>query len=183
MDAISAIAALAQVAGTVSSIQQGNEMERLRQQQANRQKALYNQYQRLSSPGAARAGINALYQPLTEDLKRMLGRDVGGTMAARGADSPGLTTTAMAMALAPYEQKAQEDATATYFQNIGLPLQAAGMMSPAPGYPGSPNIGNAFASLAKLIPTSDPSAGVSGTGDFGTQAGLTYNDPIPVNAT
>ncbi len=76
-DALSIISAIVQAAGVAYSIQQGNEMERLRQQQANRQKALYDQYQKLSNPNAARAGINALYQPLTEDLKKMLGRDVG----------------------------------------------------------------------------------------------------------
>lgn len=151
-DILPYIAALTQVAGVTSSIEQGNEMERLRQQQANRQKALYDKYNNLT-PAAEAAGIQSFYNPLSAAFKKMVARDVGGTLAARGAaEAPGMMTEELAIALSPYEQQNLQNAQNAYFQSIGLPLRAAAAMSPAPAYPqGGPNISGAFASLAKLL--------------------------------
>ena len=64
--------------------------------------------------------------PLTSALTQEVGNNVDASLAEQGlSEAPGIQSTVLAQALAPYVQQNQEQALQVVMQKLGLPLQYA----------------------------------------------------------
>jgi len=101
--------------------------ERARSQELNTLKA--QQAFAEQSPSALAAQVAGAEQPLNKALTEQVGNQVSGTLAEQGlSQAPGIQATALAQALAPFQQQNQAAALQLLMQRLGLPPEYAKTM-------------------------------------------------------
>lgn len=115
----------------------------------------------IKNPALMSQKIAALRQPLSQGLTQAVGNDVQGQLAERGlGTSPQIATAVESQALAPFEQKSQEDAIQAFLGTLGMGPSSTGAASNAiPGM--SDNSG--FWNMFQPKPTPSPAGGGAGS--------------------
>lgn len=124
-----------------------------------------NRLRAATAPGAISAGTTALAQPLSQDMKSNIERDVASNLAERGLlGSTGIFQDVLASALAPYYQSNLQSAQNAYLAGLGIP-QGVNMPPPQSTTSGGGAYSALSAALQKalsgessgLVPSSLPS--------------------------
>jgi hypothetical protein len=137
---IAAISSIASAGGQAySSVQAGTRDKQL----YNEQQDVYKKAQAASDPKTVMAGIMALKQPLSDELRQQIIQGVTESMSSRGlGNAPGLVQEAIARALAQAELPLFQAAQQAYFQAQGIPLASLPR-----GTGATPPTGNPFQAL------------------------------------
>lgn len=157
-------------AGTVGAGEIGNILE-------ERKRLAYQNFvmDLLSHPEKLAAMAAKIQQPLNNGLIQSVGNQVQGDMASRGlAQAPGIFAAGESQALAPYYQQNQSTALNAVMQSLGLP---SGTFQPPQ------NLSSLMSLFSKPMPAQTaPTPGLTlpppnfsggGTGDIGTDSGIT----------
>lgn len=133
------------VLGTIGNIQANS----ARNQVLGSEQKLTQNYTNLANdPSKVAAGIAQLQAPLSQGLVSSVGNTVQGQAAERGlSTSPGIYSTMLSQALAPYQLQEQQLASDAYFKSLGLPISAR--PSPFGPFPQSTNTSNIWQMLLR----------------------------------
>jgi hypothetical protein len=133
----------------------------------------------LANPALMSQKIAALRQPLSQGLVQSVTNDSQAQLAERGlGTSPQIAGAVEGQALAPFEQKSQEDAINAFLGTLGIGPSSTNAASGAiPGATDTSGFWNTFS--PKPAPTG---GGASSTATPGTIADPVYGDPGGVNA-
>lgn len=113
------------------------------------------------TPQALAAKVSAATKPLDAGLTQGVGNTVQGQIGERGlAESPGVYSSVLSQALAPYYQKNQSDALSLVLKQMGIPIESAGLL------PGMTQMGPLLALLMKSMQKPAPTQNTGGTPDF-----------------
>lgn len=105
------------VMGVISNIINANKANDVNQRAIDQQKQVA---ELVKNPQLLAAKIASLRQPLSQSLTSSVGNDVQAQLAEKGlSSSPQIAGAVEAQALAPFEQRSQEDAQSAFFNLLG----------------------------------------------------------------
>lgn len=167
--------AITGVGGLASNIFQGRKQGQMADQSIQHSKDVAAL---IANPALMSAKIAALKQPLSQGLVQSVGNTTQAELGERGlGTSPQIATAVESQALAPFEQKSQDQAIQEFLTTLGI-------APPTPQFSPVNNSGFWNTFMPKSAPqTSSSGGGSTGpTGTGGVIADPIYGDPGGANA-
>lgn len=141
----SALTKIAEIGATGAGLFGNLSAERQRSQELD---YLKKQQNALGDPRKIAADVAGATQPLNRALVQSIENQVSGTLAEQGlSQAPGIQATAVAQALAPFEQQNQQTALQIVMKRLGLPIEYGQTL--LAGNPGQTNLAPLLALLQK----------------------------------